>query len=287
MRTRIGNLRRSRRERYFARAAEHTPYLAVEAQGATYVVSTRDRNIGRRLFVNRNRKEFGHLRSALRAIASATGEPASGTILDVGANIGTTAIPAVLAHGFDRALALEPSPQNYRLLVLNVHANGLADRIVTLPLAASDERGVTRFDIGFANSGKHRVLGPAEDGHDVIEVETTTLDTLAEQGLFDAAETGLLWMDVEGHEGRVLAGGRSLLELGVPVVAEVAPARDTNRGIVVDHVLALLAAHYTHFLDLRREWDEHPPFQTDLHALVADYPNGFTDVLALKLAGAN
>jgi FkbM family methyltransferase len=278
LRRRIAKLRLQGRERTFARAGTFTPIIAAEAHGTLYLVSTRDRNIGRRLFVTRDRKEFGHLARALEAIAATSG-PASGMLLDVGANIGTTAIPAVREHGFDRALALEPSPESYRLLVLNVHANGLAERITTLPLAVSDAPGVVRFDMGSANSGAHRVIGAAEGGEQVIEVEATTLDLLAGTGAFDPAAVGLVWMDVEGHEGRVLAGATSLLALGVPVVAEVAPARDEQRGLHVEQAVDLLATHYTHFFDLREPW--RGELRTDLHALVAEYGEGFTDVLAL------
>jgi len=33
-------------------------------------------------------------------------------------------------------------------------------------------------------------------------------------------ELGLVWLDVQGHEGEVLAGARTLLESRVPVVME-------------------------------------------------------------------
>src|SRR3712207_8527825 len=41
-----------------------------------------------------------------------------------------------------------------------------------------------------------------------IDVETVTLDGLVERGAIDAARTALVWVDVQGHEGRVLAGAR-------------------------------------------------------------------------------
>jgi FkbM family methyltransferase len=282
VRRRVVRLRSRDRERYFARAASRTPWLAVEAENAVYLVSTRDRNIGRRLFVNHYRKEFGHLRRALAALEAVNGRKEAGTMLDVGANIGTTAIPAIVEHGFDRVLALEPSPESFLLLELNIRANGLGEQIHALQVAASDAPGLARFDTASANSGAHRVVEASALGETVIDVEATTLDRLAQQEQFDPALTELVWMDVEGHEGRVLAGASCVLERGIPIVAEVAPARDEERGLTVELAVDLLARHYTHFLDLRVAWQGQPPLRTDLRAVVAEYGDGFTDILALR-----
>src|SRR5438093_8415745 len=57
-------------------------------------------------------------------------EATPGAVLDIGANIGMISI-ALLKHGyFRRAIAFEPAPTSYRLLVQNIHQNGLSERIL-------------------------------------------------------------------------------------------------------------------------------------------------------------
>ncbi len=49
--------------------------------------------------------------------------------MDVGASVGDTAILFSL-HGAKRVIALEPYPRLYEEALLNIKANGLADRVV-------------------------------------------------------------------------------------------------------------------------------------------------------------
>lgn len=283
-RRRIRRWRLREREAFFKRAAAYSPLLAVEADGMLFVVSTGDSNIGRGLFVKRSRKEFERLRRALVAIEQATGTRPGGTLLDIGANIGTTSLPAVLVHGFDRVLALEPSPQNFRVLQMNVRANGCDGRVVVLPVAASNRVARVQLEVSSSNSGAHHIVEGRETGLAVIEVETTTLDLLAEQGCFDVASTALAWMDVEGHEGLVLEGAKaSILDHGTPVVVELARGHDVDDVPKLERTMALLERHYTHFLDLGRQWTGKPPLERDLRRLAHEHVDGFTDVLALRL----
>jgi hypothetical protein len=109
--------------------------------------------------------------------------------------------------------------------------------------------------------------------------------------MLDAAGVGLLWLDVQGHEGHVLRGARSLTSLGTPVVLEFYPyILRRSRGMPMLSDVA--AKRYTHFIDLGEPRPEGAP-ETMLNA-TADLPSfaaryskhearHFTDLLLLKM----
>ncbi len=157
----------------------------------------------------------------------------SGVFVDVGANIGTTAIPVVAKYGGLRVLAFEPEPLNCKLFKCNVILNGLEDRIQLREVVISDTEGFVELELSKTNHGDHRVrvdLGAqggadrfAESARETIRVAAITLDeALARDGL-DPAEIGLVWIDAQGHEGQILAGAPRLLGHRVPLVIEYWP----------------------------------------------------------------
>ena len=124
------------------------------------------------------------------------------------------------------------------------------------------------------------------------DVELVTIDGLVEQGIVDAEQTALLWIDAKSHAGHVLRGATRLTEQGVPVLLELHP------GAVVEHgdPAALFEAvrPYTHFLDVRRRrWDsaERRGRPTPVARLRAEFEHlldessapMFTDLLLLRL----
>ena len=83
-----------------------------------------------------------------------------------------------------------------------------------------------------------------------MEVTTARLDDLALGGVFDAAEVGLLWLDVEGYEYRVLQGAGNILERCPPLVMELYPELLRRAGDLAA-LPDLLARYYSHVVDLR------------------------------------
>ena len=61
--------------------------------------------------------------------------------LDVGANIGTTTVSALLHGPFASAICFEPERQNLVDLRLNLLLNGLEDRATAIGVALSDQSG--------------------------------------------------------------------------------------------------------------------------------------------------
>jgi FkbM family methyltransferase len=292
---------RDQRLAYFDGADQYTPYLATPAGGALFLVKTEDKHIGRSLFSKRGRGELGALSRAVAAIENLLGRSAieGRSFVDVGANIGTTTIPALVSHGFDTAVAIEPEPENVRVLRLNVLLNDLEERVKVLSIAASNEVGRSELVVNRSRGGKHWIATDrsklnrknlAENA--VLEVATVTLDHLVEGGVIDAEGTGLVWMDAEAHEGHILEGASSLLGRGTPLVIEWNPVildRMGDRGKLERAV----ARDYTHFAGLHRNPD---PSESDFPLQTVDqlaaYAERFldrstgltkTDILVLRL----
>jgi FkbM family methyltransferase len=269
-------------------ARQLTPYVGVETSTGVYVVHTHDKSIGPSLFVTRERTEMHVLRRALDALEHAGAERPAGTLVDAGANIGTTTVSALLALGFQSAVAVEPAPDNLRLLRANVALNGLDQRVTTIAAALADEEGEAALYLAPANFGGHRIM-PVDDAWSRkrrhVSVRVSTLDALAAGGEIDPGRVGLLWMDIEGHEARALLAASALLERGVPVVMELNPGKLAGGGRVEELVPAL-EAHYTHILDVRGKWpDDRPTFRpvSDLAALATPGAVKLTDLLICRL----
>jgi len=282
----------------YEQARDISPVIAVETlKGARFFVNTADNVVGRILFTKRNRGEFGVLETALETLdrLGLASEVEGTTFLDIGANIGTSSIAAVLWHGFHDALAIEPEPGNYKLLKLNALFNDVEDRFRTLPIAVSDESGHATLLLSPFNSGAHAIrIGRAKTLDLGVRptkstVEKASIDDLVERDLLDADRIGMVWIDVQGHEPLVLTGGASLFGRGVPTVMEYYPHvlrtagqwRTLNRAV---------ATYFTHFVDLR-EAGHDPEGEVDLReartlsAYGSDWEQRrFTDLLLVKLA---
>jgi FkbM family methyltransferase len=219
------------RRGFWRLAARYTPVLAVEREGMRLFVATDDDVLGRRLFVY-NRTPEQDIRDAVATLAhvpSLASGLAGCSIVEIGANIGSHTVGLIKHYGAREIVAIEPSPANCALVRQNIAANGVADRVTLLELALSDQDGSVSLEISSDNSGDHRVRvgSGATDGvearRDTIEVRAARFDSLVETGEIALDQLGLVWLDAQGHEGQILAGARSLLASGVPVMMEYWP----------------------------------------------------------------
>jgi FkbM family methyltransferase len=270
------------RKEFFERARDLTPYVAAVYEGTVFVVPTA---ADERLFVNQRRKDLRILRQAVATVREHG--PASGsTFVDVGAHIGTSTVSALAHHGFERAVAIEPDPDNVRLLRANLALNGLDERATVVPAAVSSAPGTASFarrdpETGPAYWTKGRISDDA--GADGIAVEVVTLDALAEEGIVDPGDAGLVWLDCQKHEAAALQAAGRFLEQRVPIVFAL-----RARELTPESPYLQLLRGYQRFADLRRDdgaaadgtWG--PVFET-LEELFArrSGTKSLTDVLAL------
>lgn len=226
--------------------------LAVDTGGrGRFLVDTDDLHIGRSLFLARERQEMSVLERAT-AILEALDETAlrGSTLVDVGANIGTTTVPGLVAGPFGRGVAIEPESKNFLTLRLNLLLNGLEDRVVARQAGASDEAGTARLVVTEGRSGNHRLAagGADEVRAEVVEIETVTIDGLLREQGVESGGVGLLWVDAEGSEDRVLAGAPALLGRGTPLVLELSPKQVGAAGGSQAALEEAITRHYSHFV---------------------------------------
>jgi FkbM family methyltransferase len=244
---------RPRRAAFFAQAADLSPYVSVVVGDLVFFVRTDDVRIGRRLFVAGGRNDAAILAKALRRLRKhGVRLPPDPLFVDVGANLGTTTIHALRRQGFARGVALEPSPETFRTLRLNLAANDLLAQVDALQVAAGVAATRATLDTT-RDPGRHR-LGDSNDGP---LVDVVTIDSLVASGVIELARVGLLWLDVQGHEAEVLAGASSLVEKGVPTVVTVRAGRRTDEWLEGTPALVdRLAGAYTDVIRLRKRKDE-------------------------------
>src|SRR3954469_10586877 len=129
------------------------------------------------------------------------------TLLDCGANYGYWSVLVSSApYGSHKAIAIEPSAQNFAKLANNAEING--NRFEAMKCAIGAHRGTARL-----SGTKHEALsiaGSAEDGGE--EVPVVTLDNLLDDGKVSAGGKFLIKLDVEGVEIEAIKGGTRLLQ---------------------------------------------------------------------------
>ena len=150
--------------------------------------------------------DFNTLRSCLDEDEYRLGElTLTGTVLDIGAYIGGTAIAMAADNPDVRVVAVEALTANMELLRENVDRNGLSDQVVIVHKAAG-KAGLTEIKWDFAGSEAgeaHRFVGNAlwpDTTSKVEKVEGVTLTALTDEyGPFT-----FLKIDCEGCEHAVL-----------------------------------------------------------------------------------
>lgn len=170
----------------------------------------------------------GELLDLLGDYVQARADLAEGTMVDVGANIGTHAL--ALAPHFAATLAFEPHPVMSQLLKINCRA---APSIEVLELALSDRVGEAELRSSADNQGGSSLtpaFGMAGQAapQAVHRVACATLDSvLAERGGVDVS---LVKIDIEGHEAAALRGMCETLARCSPVVVFEQAAGQFSEG---------------------------------------------------------
>ena len=273
-----GSRRTAMRHLRYAVVRTSAPLLAAPFGPGQLVVDARDEEVGRRVFLTGG-YERAHMEAALRHLAAASIPTAGSVFVDVGANVGTSTVDALLQFGFGRAVCFEPAPDNARLLRANLVLNDLDGRAAVHAVAVSDYDGPCGLLDSPTNSGDRRLLTNGTG------LECRRLDSFVEAGLLDPAEIGLVWIDVQGHEPHVLRGAKVAIPAGVPVVVEYCP---WVLGDGLEDLDGQIADRFSTMVDLRAlaaGMGEASVMLTpsDLPRLAARYRrSGYTDLLLLS-----
>jgi len=160
------------------------------------------------------------------------------TLIDCGANYGYwSVLVSSRPYGSHKAIAIEPSSQNFAKLANNSRVNG--GRIELMKCAIGSARGTARL-----SGTKHEafsIAGSANGGGE--EVPVIALDNLIDDGKVSANGKFLIKLDVEGVEIEAIKGGARLLETDSVVLCEEHgndPTHTVSRFILEKTPLKLL-----------------------------------------------
>lgn len=158
-------------------------------------------DVGRAIYVNGNfeRELVRFLESNVRP---------DDTCFDVGANIGYFSLLMAKLAPRGAVHSIEPAPFNFQLLGTNIQLNRFSNVHPQL-LAVSDHAGTAEFTVA-ADGAYSSFLDTKRKAVSArIVVETISLDKYCDQN--SIARIDCLKVDVEGAEGKVLAGATGLL----------------------------------------------------------------------------
>jgi FkbM family methyltransferase len=168
--------------------------------GIIYKIPNAKESIGFELFAN-GIYEWAYIKLMIQKI------PANGTMLDLGANIGSIAIPIAKLRPDVKIIAVEASSRVFSYLIHNVKKNNCANISVENKALATEDHQMVSFysptELYGKGSLKPVFTNIAES------VETISLDTLV--ATHHLSRVDFIKLDVEGFEKIVLSGGLKLL----------------------------------------------------------------------------
>ena len=127
-------------------------------------------------------------------------------VVDVGAHHGFYAIKAAKAvSSSGKVIAIEPHPDNFRRLMINVSLNKIKN-VIPIKAICADSCGQGRLYVHPHLSVMHSIVFPQQNS---ITVKQVTLDALLES--LGVERVDILKLDVEGAEIKVLRGASNLL----------------------------------------------------------------------------
>jgi FkbM family methyltransferase len=212
-------LRRIARRRHIRKLVlDEYPAIVVDNGDHRLAISVDDKTIGAEILRKGHwfRDEFDAL--VTRLAAKGHLKP-GGSFLDVGANIGTQTVYAMLTGFFRKAIAIEPYPWNATLLRMNMALNQLTDRVAVVESAAGPSHGSLALSVHPTNGGAHtfvRDLGDTE----TIQVDVKPVDAILREVGSQPDDVGLVWVDVESFEPEAIAGMASVLPFHPPLCVE-------------------------------------------------------------------
>ncbi len=242
------------------------PYreMTLQTRNGLLTFNTRDRVLGKALFSFCS-YEWDTIVAVVETLRkhSQANRP---MMLDIGANIGMISIACLKNRFFENAVAFEPDPYNFDLLQRNVRQNNLASHIECVHSALSSQTGAFPLEISRDNFGDHRLRlrPPASSGFFQEEKrKTVTVQAIKLDDWFSSRPDirdfiGLVWADIQGHEGHLLQGARQTFALGIPLACEFWPYALHRAGTSKDQFLELvqdLFSGFFHILpDTAPEW---------------------------------
>lgn len=160
------------------------------------------------------------------------------SVIDVGANIGNTALAAAALVGDGgRVIAIEPHPKIYRYLRKNIELNNFKN-IVSFNIAMGEKEGVAYISDRKRTDDQNSLAGDKVG----LPIDIKRLDDVST----DLAGVDLLKIDVEGYEKYVLLGAEKILQRTECVYYESWESHFNKYGYSTADISELLMKHGFH-----------------------------------------
>jgi FkbM family methyltransferase len=140
---------------------------------------------------------------------------------DIGANIGTQTIYLHKVEVFSKILAIEPDPNNFKLLSFNIEINNLGTRTSLINAAISRTPGIMPLYLnpGFTDGG-HSLL-KKEGLSEQVDVRVIRMETAFNEAEINPQDIGFCWIDTEGFDLECVSQILEIAGNKVPVFTEV------------------------------------------------------------------
>jgi FkbM family methyltransferase len=212
----IKRLTRQLRSRWRARSlGEHGVAILAETINGRLAVPAGDFNVSRALLQN-GEYDWPQI-TWLKPLLDENSR-----LVFAGAHIGAVLIPLVRAVAARAVVAYEPSPRNFKLLVMNLELNGAAF-VLTVNAALGDRAGEIQFTENPTNTGNSRIA--ATGGEITVKLQTLDASLPREWDCID-----LIVMDTEGSEVAAMRGAAATLAKTKNLYVEFAPQQLREQG---------------------------------------------------------
>ena len=198
-------------------------------------------------------------------------------VVDIGSHVGLYTLSAARAVGpTGRVVALEPNPENYRLLQANIRENQYTN-ITPVCGAASNQMGQAPLFCDPENTGAHSLA--RTDLADHCDVDLFTVDDLLD------APPDFIKMDCEGWELKALEGSQNSISQAddLVILLEFSPSLLKRAGDSAIQLLGFLrdfslTVYYTHTPDLCQV------NELEILAMFPEFSTRHTNLWAMKNA---
>ncbi len=256
-------------------------YFCINTDSEIFLVNLDDHEIAKSLFCT-GLFDFEKLLTSIDIIKAKNKNFESNVLVDIGANIGTISIPAIKRGVFEKIVAFEPNIENSKLLKVNLILNNIDDKFVVHQSAVGNENTYLDMELSSNNSGDHRISVSDSNGiynesnRKKIQVKSVKLDSVLTE--LHPLKT-LIWIDVQGYEGHVLAGAKNILKNKIPLVIEFWPY-GLNRTSGLPLLISSLS-QYKGFYDLASPGEFHDINELNLYYNKIGLDGKFVDLLVL------
>ena len=156
-----------------------------------------------------------------------------GTVVEVGANMGIHTVPLAraLQQKGRQLVAFEPQPIVFQQLCANLAVNGLMN-VTAWPFACGEEKGVVTFPRpDYRKTGNFGGISMSSAAP-VAENACVLAPCIRLDDMLQHERIGLLKIDVEGFELRVLKGSCALIQRSRPLLYVENDRVDHSRGLI-------------------------------------------------------